>query len=166
MCPECGAVTHPDTDTIPGTSCGPRLRRLMANMHEVMPSVRGIQKLLHTNHSRTISTGAISNCLAALARHAKEGNEPEMPESYPVVLGGGPPTPWDGTDPDTAQDTGGTWSGQYVPPLMAQLEEKASMAPYAEFNESHANVAGERAQALVLMAGRLVIMHIGPDRSK
>ena len=93
MCPECGAVTHPDTDTIPGTSCGPRLRRLMANMHEVMPSVRGIQKLLHTNRSRTISTGAISNCLAALARHAKEGNEPEMPESYPVVLGGGPPPP-------------------------------------------------------------------------
>ena len=89
-----------------------------------------------------------------------------MPESYPVVLGGGPPTPWDGTDPDTAQDTGGTWSGQYVPPLMAQLEEKASMAPYAEFNESHANVAGECAQALMLMAGRLVIMHIGPDRSK
>ena len=162
VCVGCGAVTHPDTDTIPGTSCGPRLRRIIANMHEVIPSVRGIKRLLYTNHNRTLSTGAISNCLAAMVKHAEEGNGPEMPESCSVALGGGLPIPWSGT----IQDTDVTWSGQYIPPLMVWLEEKASMAPYAEFDESHANVAGEYAQALVLKAGMVVIIHIEPDRSK
>ena len=40
------------------------------------------------------------------------------------------------------------------------------MSSHMEFDESHANVAGGYAQALVLLASRAVIMHIQPGRSK
>ena len=43
LCVGCGAVTEPDTDTIPGAACGPRLRRIIANMYEVISSVGGIR---------------------------------------------------------------------------------------------------------------------------
>ena len=58
------------------------------------------------------------------------------------------------------------WSAQYAPPLIEQLEEKAGMAPFVQFDESHANVGGGYAQALVVLADRVVIIHIEPDRSK
>ena len=97
-----------------------------------------------------------------MAKHAREGNKPDVPEQQPVALGCGPPVPYR----DDAYDPGTLWSAQYAPPLIEQLEEKAGMAPFVEFDESHANVAGGYAQALVVKAGRVVIIHIEPDRSK
>lgn len=50
--------------------------------------------------------------------------------------------------------------------MLARLEDIASMAPYAMEDESEANVAGKRSQALVLCVPGLVIIRIMPDRFK
>ena len=49
---------------------------------------------------------------------------------------------------------------------MDSISEWASMAPHVQFDESHANVAGSRAQALVLLTPKVVIMHIVRHRDK
>ena len=107
------------------------------------------------------SLEAISNCISAMARHAQDGNRPDIPEQQPVALGGGPPI----TYTDNTYDPSTLWSAQYAPPLIEQME-KASMAPFVQFDESHANVGCGYAQALVVLAGSVVIIHIEPDRSK
>ena len=35
LCLHCGAVTRPDTDTLPDSGCGPNMRRIISNMHDV-----------------------------------------------------------------------------------------------------------------------------------
>ena len=97
-----------------------------------------------------------------MARHAREGTCVGVPESYPVAVSRGPPVPAQREHADEST----VWSELAEPPLIKQLEEVSSMAPYVEFDESHANVARRRAQALVPRAGRVVIIHIEPDRSK
>ena len=83
--------THHDKDSIPGAACGPRLRRTISNMHEVTPSTGDIKILLFANHNRVLSTGCISNCISAMAKHALDGNRSDISERYPVAPGGGTP---------------------------------------------------------------------------
>ncbi len=163
LCLHCGAVTMPPTDTLPGSWCGPNLRRIISNMHDVTPSISGIRKLLGRNHNTVLSTGAISNCITAMARHAEHRNAPQTPGGDVVPAGGGPPVPYVACAP---YDPSTVWSCTATPPLMDIMYEWASMAPHVQFDESHANVAGSRAQALVLMTPRVVIMHVVRHRDK
>ena len=162
VCMGCGAVTKPEGDSLPGSACGPRRRFLISNMHDAIPAVRVIQKLLLNNHGIKMSTGAISNCLAAIARFALEGNRPVVPEQHAIAISRSP-LPWNGAG---GADTSTVWSGLARPALMERLEDMASMSPHVEFDESHANVAGGYAQALVLLASGIVIIHIESGRSK
>ena len=163
LCLHCGAVTKPDTDTLPGSGCGPNLRRIISNIHDVTPSTYGIRKLLRRNHNTTLSAGAISNCITAMARHARQGNAPQIPGGDIVPGGGGPPVPYVAGAP---YDPGTVWSCMAAPSLMDIISEWASMAPHVQFDESHANVGGSRAQALVLVTPRVVIMHVVRHRDK
>ena len=58
-CSVCNAATWPETESISGTCAGPNLRRIIVNIHEMAPAVRGISKLLKSNHNCILSEGAI-----------------------------------------------------------------------------------------------------------
>ena len=138
VCIGCGAVMEPDGDSLPGSACGPRMRFLISNMRDAIPAVRVIRRLLLNNRGIKMSTGAISNCLAAIARFAREGNKPVAPEQHAIAISRRP-LPWN----DTGEaDVSAAWSGLAQPALMERLEDMAGMSPHVEFDGSHANVAG------------------------
>ena len=158
ICRHCGALTWPATGSIPGTWVGPRLRRVTMNIHEVAPTVRGICRLLLSNHDVTLSDGAASNCLSVMARHIREGS---LVEAMPIRGDDPPPEPLPSVsgppvaalpDPDGDGDGRPNLAARFDPgsaPLLVRLEE-ASMAPYVEFDESRVNVAGSQEMVLVL----------------
>ena len=165
LCLHCGAVTIPDSDTLPGSWCGPNLRGLISNIHDVTPSIAGIRKLLKRNHNTTISAGAISHCITAMALRAEHGNAPQT-SGGDIIMGDGgrPPIPYGAGAP---YDASTVWSCMASPiPLMETISEWASMAPHVQFDESHANVAGSRAQALVLLTPKVVIIRVVGHRDK
>ncbi len=169
-CTRCGTVTHPETGTIAGSSLGPGLRRIIANIHEVVPSVRSIQRLLASNHGVTLSTGCISNCLSGVTKRAK-GNCPETTPGHaetPLVSKGPlsllPPSPADCGPYDPSRDA--VWSGMATQPLVRQIEEKISMAPCVQIDESRKNIGGRQAQALVLDTEHAVLIRIEKDKSR
>ena len=72
-CQVCDVISYPATDAIAGTAAGPRLRRIIVNLHMEIPSISSIMNILQSNHNTTVSQGFISNCLSAVVRHAREG---------------------------------------------------------------------------------------------
>ena len=181
ICGHCGTITWPATGSIPGTWVGPRLRRIIMNIHEVAPAVRGICRLLFSNHDVALSDGGISNCLSAMARHIREGS---LVEAMPIRGDDPPPEPLPSVSgppvaalPDPDGDGDGDGDGGSRPnlparfdpgsaPVLVRLEEEASMAPYVEFDESGVNVAGSQEMVLVLRTPNLVIMRIASDRAR
>ena len=167
FCRHCSVLTWPATASIPGTWAGPNLRRIIMNLHAVTPTVRGICYVLFTNHNVTLSEGAVSNCLSAMARHVREGSLVEAiggdgPASEPLSTASGPPV---AALPDG--DGRPNQPSRFDPgevPLLTRMEE-ASMAPYVEFDESPVNVAGSRKMAPVLRTPTLVITRIATDRA-
>ena len=101
-CSVCRAVTYPETDSIPGTWAGPNIRRIIMNIHGVSPTVRGISKLLYTNHNCVMSDGAVSNCLSAISAHIREGTlltyVSVSEDDTPMPSGSKPPTAIQDTD--------------------------------------------------------------------
>ncbi len=168
FCRHCSVLTWPATASIPGTWAGPNLRRIIMNLHAVTPTVRGICYVLFTNHNVTLSEGAVSNCLPAMARHVREGSLVEAiggdgPASEPLPAASRPPV---AALPDG--DGRPNLPSRFDPgevPLLTRMEEEASMAPYVEFDESRVNVAGSREMALVLRTPTLVITRIATDRA-
>ena len=74
--------TYPaDAHTIPGYSFGPNLRAILVNLHRMTPAVRPIAYGLKANHGAVISTGLVSNGLAAIAEYAKYGKNRRYPSS-------------------------------------------------------------------------------------
>ncbi len=175
-CIGCGTVTHPETGTIAGSSLGPGLRRIITNIHAVVPSVRSIQKLLASNHGVTLFTGCISNCLSGTAGRAK-GDCPEtIPDHAEIPLVSKAPLrpPADHGSYDQSRDA--VWSGTMAAAaaatttttqsLLRQIEEKISMAPYVQIDESRKNIGGRQAQALVLDTEHAVLIRIEKDKSR
>jgi hypothetical protein len=167
FCGHCRTTTWPATASIPGTWVGPRLRRIIMNIHEVAPAVRGICRLLFSNHGVTLSEGAVSNCLSAMARHVREGSlvaavQGGGPPPEPLPSAAGPPVAAPARDGDGHPNRPSRFGAV---PLLARMEDEASMAPYVEFDESRVNVAGKQAQVLVLRTPGLLIMRIAPDRT-
>ncbi len=178
-CIGCGTVTRPETGTIAGSSLGPGLRRIITNIHAVVPSVRSIQKLLASNHGVTLSTGCISNCLSGTAGRAK-GNRPETAPDHaeiplvskaPLLL---LPPSADHGPYDVSRDA--VWSGTIAAaaaaaaaaaqPLLWQIEEKISMAPCVQIDESRKNVGGRQAQGMVLDTEHAALIRIRQDKSR
>ena len=170
FCRHCSVLTWPATASIPGTWAGPNLRRIIMNLHAVTPTVRGICYVLFTNHNVTLSEGAVSNCLSAMARHVREGGLVEAiggdgPASEPLLAASRPPV---AALPDGDGDGRPNLPSRFDPgevPLLTRMEEEASMAPYVEFDESRVNVAGSKEMALVLLTPTLVITRIATDRA-
>ena len=73
-CGVCSVITWPATGSMPGTWAGPNLRRIIMNIHEVAYTVWAISRLLKSNHDCTMSAGAVSNCISAMAEHARNGS--------------------------------------------------------------------------------------------
>ncbi len=170
FCRHCSVLTWPATESIPGTWAGPNLRRIIMNLHAVTPTVRGICYILFTNHNVTMSEGAVSNCLSAMAQHVREGGLVEAiggdgSASEPLLAASRPPV---AALPDGDGDGRPNLPSRFDPgevPLLTRMEEEASMAPYVEFDESRVNVAGSREMALVLRTPTLVITRIATDRA-
>lgn len=181
-CVPCAVVTYPDTPSLPGSSCGPRLREKIMNMHDVTPPVRGIRKLLLSNHGSRLGEGTVSGCLSAISRQAASG----VP--WAAAPGGlaadaaaacaaagtaaagimdahsGPPV---GPPAREAGAAPGTRRHAPLPrPLISQIEELFGMAPYVMEDESRANVAGCREQALALLCPSAALIRITDDKSK
>ena len=168
FCRDCSVLTWPATESIPDTRVDPNLRRIIMNLQVVSPTVRGICYVLFTNHSVTLSEGAVSNCLSAMARHVREGSLVE------AIGGDGPasePLPAASRSPMAALPDGDgrpNLPSRFDPgevPLLTRMEEEASMAPYVEFDESPVNVAGSLEMALVLRTPTLIITRIATDRA-
>ena len=225
-CGVCSVITWPATGSIPGTWAGPNLRRIIMNIHEVAYTVWAISRLLRSNHDCIMSAGAVSNCISAMAEHARNGSRvvrvaapganaqdgiraeapkgndgsAEAPKGNdgsaeaPKGNDGSAEAPKGNDGSVKVQDAGALmeplpsaskpplralhsraephhspestpWPA-LQPPLLARLEDIASMAPYAMEDESEVNVAGKRSQALVLCVPGLVIIRIMPNRSK
>ena len=170
FCRHCSALTWPATESIPGTWAGPNLRRIIMNLHAVTPTVRGICYVLFTNHNVTLSEGAVSNCLSAMARHIRKGSLVEAirgddPASEPLPAASRPPV---AALPDGDGDGRPNQPSRFDPgkvPLLNRMEEEASMSAYVEFDESRVNVAGSKEMALVLLTSTLVITRIATNRA-
>ena len=167
---ECGAISNPATESIPGSSAGPRLRQIIINIHEVCPSNGGIRRLLLSNHNITVSTGAISNCLMAVSNQLRDGSlwTETAPNSKPLPSDSRPAV----NAPDMAEPYSSPWSDgtlrsvECLPPVQVQINEEISMAPYVEVDESLINVAGERSQELVLRSRNAILVRIAPRKTK
>ena len=72
-CAVCNMITCPATESIPGTSLEPNLRCIVMNIHKVAPAVRGISRLLVSNHHTFLADGTVSNCLSAIAEYVRNG---------------------------------------------------------------------------------------------
>ena len=170
FCRHCSALTWPATESIPGIWAGPNLRRIIMNLHAVTPTVRGICYILSSNHNVTLSEGAVSNCLSAMARHIRKGSLVEAirgddPASEPLPAASEPP---EAALPDGDGDGRPNQPSRFDPgevPLLNRMEEEASMSAYVEFDESRVNVAGSREMALVLLTSTLVITRIATNRA-
>ena len=172
LCIPCRVLTFPATGSVPGSSCGPDMRRKIMNIHEVAPPVRRIRRLLHSNHGAQMGLGTASNCLAAMAGHAREGRlwarapgwegEVEVLEAHSGPSA--PPGPEPGPEP--RESSAGLRNGPGLPPLLHQISEAVSMAPYVSVDESREKVAGGHAQALVLQSPAAALVAITPDKSK
>ena len=171
VCIPCAVVTYPDTPSLPGSSCGPLLREKIMNMHDVTPPIRGIRRLLHSNHGSLLGEGTVSRCLSAISRQAASGRMwTEAPgdlvagaaaammdaHSEPPVR---PPPGRDAPPPDARRQSSPR-------PLISQIRELFDMAPYVMEDESRANVAGGREQALALLCPSAALVRITDDRSK
>lgn len=180
-CDVCRAVTQPATDSIPGTWAGPNLRRIIMNIHGISPTVDGISKLLKSNHNCDMSSSAVSNCLSAMAAHARNGTlRTYLPVSEddstpygdtqhgdtPMVSGSKPPVITPHTDVTSHDNTQYTiWEGPKQS-LLRQMEGEASITPWVMEDESRYNVGGKSCQTLVLLTPTLVFILIRPGRSK
>lgn len=168
-CSVCCALTWPATGSIPGTWAGPSLRRTIMNLHEVTPAVRGISKVLKSNHGCDMSEGAVSNCLLAMARHIRNGTLVEWgvgPKAGPPPCGPRPHMALPAACAEPRRSRNGTAWPARRPPLLARIEEMASMASYVMVDESHVNVAGSSSQEIVLLTPGVAIVRIEEDRSK
>ena len=171
FCRHCSVLTWPATASIPGTWAGPNLRRIIMNLHAVTPTVRGICYVLFTNHNVTLSEGAVSNCLPAMARHIRKGSPVEAaaareddPASESLPAASKPPV---AALPDGDGDGRPNPPSRFDPgevPLLNRMEE-ASMSAYVEFDESRVNVAGSKEMALVLLTSTLAITRIATNRA-
>ena len=170
FCRHCSVLTWSATASIPGTWAGPNLRRIIMNLHAVTPTVRGICYILSSNHNVTLSEGAVSNCLSAMARHVREGSLVEVisgdgPASEPLPAASRPPV---AALPDGDGNGRPNLPSRFDPeevPLLIRMEDEAFMAPYVEFDESSVNVAGEQEKAPVLCTPTPVITRIATDRA-
>ena len=117
VCIGCGAVTHPETDSLQGSACGPRRRFLISNMHDAIPAFCVIRKLPRNNHRIKMPIGAISNCLAAIAGFVREDNKPVVTEQHAIAISRSP-LPWNNAG---GADMGTVWSGLAHPALMERL---------------------------------------------
>lgn len=191
-CGHCNVRTYPPhAHTIPGSSFGPNLRAILANLHRMTPAVRLIAYGLMSNHRAAVSTGSVSNCVTAIAEYAKFGNVREIsprpeagqeagpdmgPARWPAPFteaprGTEPEAPATGTAPmvrDGGRDAPPHHSraGPAMPPVMDQIMDMLSMAPHIIFDESSERVDGEGWQALVARSPRAILIVIRPDRSK
>ena len=86
-------------------------------------------------------------------------DKPMPPTSSPPLA---PPDVYD--EPHHAP-TSTTWPAIQLP-LLARMEDEASMAPYVMVDESGVNVGGKRAQEIVLLTPSVILVRIEPDRSK
>ena len=169
-CRRCNVRTYPDgTHTIPGSTFGPNLRAIVINLHRMTTAVRPIQYGLMSNHGVKVSTGAISNCLGAIAQYAEHGRIRKIPplsdsEEPEVPPTGSAPIAECGDIRDISPDH--TRTCLDTPPIIAQIIDKITMAPYIEFDESTARVKNKKWQALVVLTIYAILIKIKPSRSK
>ncbi len=70
QCPGCGVRTIPHTDAIPGTSLGPRTRATLQACERAHNTEDDMaMMMLREMENATVLTGAVSNCITAMADH-------------------------------------------------------------------------------------------------
>ena len=82
-CQTCGAEVIPHTDTIRGTSFGPILRATIQTYHNGNASQGSVRMFLTDIHGARFSSGAISNCCSAMARHLEGKKRDSSSSSSP-----------------------------------------------------------------------------------
>ena len=168
-CHFCNVRTYPEgIHTIPSTSFGPNFREVLLDFHRMTTAVRSIRYGLDTMGALA-STGAISKCLRAISEYAEHGRIREIPplpepEEADVLLTGSAPIVGCGDKRDVSPDHIRT--SLDTPPVMTQITDMITMAPYVEFDESASRVEGKRWEALVAYTRRAVLIKIKPSRSK
>lgn len=169
-CHICNVRTYPEgMHTIPGSSFGPNIRRILIDFHRMTPAVRPIGYGSRAIVGVIASTGAISNCLQAIAEYAEHGRIRKIP---PLPDSDTPQIPLTGSAPITRCDDipdisdNCTRAKLDTPPIMTQIIDVITMAPYVEFDESASRVKKKRWEALVILTIFAVLIKIKPSRSK
>ena len=178
-CPGCGAETAPHTDAIPGTSLGPHMRAtIQAYERAHNTEADMVVMMLAEIEDAPVSTGAISNCITAMADHM-DGEVLTIPYEEPVILDPVdlrgyrcPVAPPSGMVPDTEyrhQDVlltqrSTVWTSFQSQPVIIRMVERASMDPYVRTDETGHQVGRERVQASVAETVHTTQIRIIPHR--
>ena len=177
-CPGCGAETAPHTDAIPGTSLGPHMRAtIQAYERAHNTEADMVVMMLAEIEDAPVSTGAISNCITAMADHM-DGEVPTIPYEEPIILdpvdlrGYRCPVAPPSDIPDTEyhhQDAlltqrSTVWTSSQPQPAIIRIVERASMDPYVRTDETGHQVGGERVQVSVAETVHTTQIRIIPHR--
>ncbi len=177
QCPGCDIRTTPHTDAIPGTSLGPRTRATLQAYERAHNTEDDMAMMLREIENADVLTGAVSNCITAMADHI-DGDVLAIPYEEPVILdpvdlrGYRSPVAPPSDIPDTEfhrQDAlltqrSNLWTSFQSQPTMVQIVERASMDPYVRTDETGHQVDREGVQASVAETTRTTQIRIIPHR--
>ena len=176
LCPDCWIETLPHTDAIPGTSFGPRLRGHIHTYKDGHATEGDIRKFVKGLEDLSLSDGAISSCVSAIAKHM-DGSVLTLRDEKPIILDPNDmcdyrspllPPPPDNTEYgqlDAAVTQRSTlWTSSMPQPAMVCIIERASMDPYVCSDESGARVGADSVQASVTNTIHTTQIRIIPRR--
>ena len=161
-CPGCGALTAPHTDAIPGTSLGPLLRATLQAFERAHNTEGDMQMMLGEIEGVTLSMGAISACMTAMAGHIG-GPVLAVPGGEPVVLDRAclrghrspvapPPGIFDSEyrrQEEALTCLSSLWTSFMPQPAGVAIVERASMDPHVRTDETGHRVGPDGVQASV-----------------
>ena len=176
-CPGCGALSPPDTDAIPGTSLGPRLRATIQAYERAHNTEQDMRLMLAEIEGVILSTGTISGCITAMADYL-DGPVLSIPDEEPMILdpedlrGYRCPVAPPRDIPDTEyhrQDAiltqrSSLWISSQPQPAIVRIVERASMDPHVRTDETGHRVGPDGVQASVAETLHTTQVRIIPHR--
>ena len=179
QCPLCKTITEPETDAIKGSAFLTEQRAITNTYTSKGVSISNTHDFLKELHDTYMSSGAISNCTAAMA-DMLDCKITCMPAEAPIILDEldlrmwrTPVKPHDYTfdyhyDNDNDKNDrntyvksdelltryGTVWASLIVQPFTVRIMNVASMDPYSETDESPHHVLKEKVQVLVASTRR------------